>query len=170
VNHRTLEPGQRAQVWIGGSDLVEAQLVLETATMLIEAPNWSPDGGSLLVNGNGQLWRIELAPRPELRLVDFTSLPEINNDHVLSPDGRHIYLSAMDGHVYRGPVEGGQVERVTVDDKVWHFLHGVSPDGTRLAYVMLTDFAAAGRLAVMAPNGPSTIIDIGDGHVDGPEW
>ena len=170
MNHRTLESGQRAQIWIGGPDLTEAQVLLDTSTMLIEAPNWSPDGGSLLVNGNGRLWRIELGPRPELRLVDFTGLPEINNDHVLSPDGRHIYLSAMDGHIYRGPVDGGQVERVTVDEGTWHFLHGVSPDGARLAYVTLTDFAASGRLAVMEPHGPSTIIAVGDGHVDGPEW
>ena len=104
MTYRTLEPGQWAQLWIGGPDLAEPELFLETSEMLIEAPNWSPGGSSLFVNGNGQLWRTELGRRPpELSPVSFTGLPQINNDHVLSPDGRHIYLSAMDGHIYRGP-------------------------------------------------------------------
>jgi TolB protein len=171
VTYRTLEPGQRAQLWIGGPDLVEPELLLETSEMLIEAPNWSTDGGSLFVNGNGQLWRAELGrPRPVLSQVSFTGLPEINNDHVLSPDGRHIYLSAMDGHIYRGAVGGGDVEQVTSEDGIWHFLHGVSPDGSRLAYVRIVEPNDPGRLALMVPHGPSVIIDTGDGHLDGPEW
>ena len=171
MTYRTLEPGQRAQLWIGGPDLVEAELLLETSEMLIEAPNWSPDGGSLFVNGNGKLWRVELGrPRPVLSPVSFTGLPDINNDHVLSPDGRHIYLSAMDGHIYRGAIGGGDVERVTSEDGIWHFLHGVSRDGSRLAYVRIADLTDPGRLALMVPHGPSVVIDTGDGHLDGPEW
>ena len=76
-------------------------------------------------------------------------LPEINNDHVLDPDGEHIYLSAADRHIYRGSLAGGPVERVSPDDGHWHFLHGVSPDGGRLAYVQITDFSRPGRLAVI---------------------
>ena len=124
------------------------------------------------MNGNGQLWRIDLdADQPALAAVTFTELPPINNDHVLAPDRRHIYLSAMDGHIYRGPLTGGTVERVTTDEGVWHFLHGVSPDGARLAYVRMTDFTEPGQLAVLDLNtGTSVILDTGDGHLDGPEW
>ena len=168
---RSLQPGQRAQVLIGGPDLAEPELLLNTSQMLIEAPNWSADGASLFVNGNGQLWRIDLDQSPTvLSQVTFVGLPEINNDHMLSPDGQHIYLSAMDGHIYRGAVTGGDAERVTQDERVWHFLHGVSPDGNRLAYVRLADFTQPGRLAVMEPFGPSVLVDTGDGHLDGPEW
>jgi len=76
-------------------------------------------------NGAGQLWRVDLR-RPELELaaVSFPDLPPINNDHVLDPDGHHIYMSAMDGHIYRGALDGGDVVRMTIDDGVRHFLHG----------------------------------------------
>ncbi len=53
---------------------------------------------------------------------------------------------------------------------MWHFLHGVSPDGRRLAYVQITDMARPGQLAVLEPEGSVTILDVGDGHLDGPEW
>jgi TolB protein len=169
--YRSLQSGQRAQVWLGGPELGEPELLLETSDLLIEAPNWSADGNALLVNGNGQLWRIDLhATAPELVPITHHGLPAINNDHVLDPDGRHIFLSAMDGHIYRGAVAGGEVERLTSDLGVWHFLHGVSPDGTRLAYVRLADFTQPGRLAILDRSGASEVRDTGDGHLDGPEW
>jgi WD40 repeat protein len=44
------------------------------------------------------------------------------------------------------------------------------PDGSRLAYVRLADFSEPGRLAIMEPSGPTTLVDTGVGHIDGPEW
>lgn len=170
---RTLAPGQSTQIWIGGPDLRVPELVLESSDILYEAPNWSLDGSRLLLNGDGSLWSLDLAdPEPGPRRIDFDGLPEINNDHVLDPDGEHIYLSAADRHIYRGALAGGPVQRVTPEDGHWHFLHGVSPDGSRLAYVQITDFDSPGRLAIIEPNatGPATIIDTGAGHLDGPEW
>lgn len=170
MSHRTLSAGQRSQVWIGGPDLTQPELVHETDELLIEAPNWSLDGQALFLNGNGRLWRLEPRAGAELREIDHTGLPAINNDHVLDPGGEHVYLSAMDGHVYRAALAGGPVERVTIDEGVWHFLHGVSPDGRRLAYVRLRDFTEPGRLAIMEPYGRTIVVDTGGGHVDGPEW
>jgi Tol biopolymer transport system component len=139
--------------------------------MLVEAPNWSLDGAGLFVNADGSLWRLDLgSPERGLIRVDFEDLPELNNDHVLDPDGEHIYMSAMDGHIYRGALGGGAVDRVSPEDGNWHFLHGVSPDGSRLAYVQIGDFADPGRLALMAPHGPPVVVDTGPGHIDGPEW
>jgi TolB protein len=172
VSYRTLAPGQRSQVWVGGPDLAEPELLLETDELLVEAPNWSRDGGALYLNGNGVLWRLDLGSgsHPELTEIVHEALPAINNDHVLDPDGRHIYLSAADGQIYRAALQGGPVDRVTADEGVWHFLHGVSPDGRRLAYVRLADFTEPGRLAIMEPHGPTTLVDTGVGHIDGPEW
>ncbi|MDX3006272.1 biopolymer transporter Tol [Kribbella solani] len=168
-NYRTLATGQRSQVWIGGPGRAEPELLFETSDLLIEAPNWSLDGSALLVNGNGALWRLDVAA-PGLSRIEYDDLPDINNDHVLDPDGEHIYLSAMDGHIYRGAITGGAVQRVTPDDGKWHFLHGVAPDGQRLAYVEISTFAEPGRLAIIEPNGSPTIVDTGAGHLDGPEW
>ena len=173
MSHRTLAPGQRSQVWVGGPDLPEPELVLDTDELLVEAPNWSLDGSALLVNGNGVLWRLDVstpAPGSGLVPIDHQDLPPINNDHVLDPDGEHIYLSANDGHIYRAGLGGGQVAKVTSDEGVWHYLHGVSPDGSRLAYVRLADVSEPGRLAILAPSGPTTLVDTGAGHIDGPEW
>ncbi len=137
--------------------------------MLIEAPNWSLDGSALYLNGAGKLWRLPLSA-PGLTEVPFEGLPDINNDHVLAPDGDHVFMSANDGHVYRGALTGGAVVRVTPDDGHWHFLHGVSPDGERLAYVELTTFDEPGRLVVLPLGGAPQRVPAGDGHLDGPEW
>jgi Tol biopolymer transport system component len=171
MSYRTLNDGQKSQVWLGGPHLADPVLVLETDAMLVEAPNWSQDGTSLLINANGLLWSLDVtADDPQPVAIDFDGLPEINNDHVLDPDGEHVFMSAMDGHVYRGAISGGAVECVTPDDGKWHFLHGVSPDGTRLAYVELGGFEEPGRLAVMPLGGEAEIIDTGEGHIDGPEF
>jgi TolB protein len=169
--YRELGPKQRAEIWIGGPGMTQPELLFETGEILVEAPNWSLDGASLLVNGNGLLWRLDLGSMERgLVRVDFEDLPELNNDHVLDPDGEHIYMSAMDGHIYRGALAGGEVDRVSLDDGNWHFLHGVSPDGSRLAYVQIGDFSDPGRLALMEPHGQSVVVDTGEGHLDGPEW
>ena len=171
MKYRTLGPGQRAQIWLGGPGITRPELLFETDAMLVEAPNWSLDGASLFVNANGLLWRLDLdSPERRLTGIDFEDLPELNNDHVLDRDGEHIYMSTMDGHIYRGALGGGAVARVSPEDGHWHFLHGVSPDGSRLAYVQIGDLADPGRLAVLQPPGPPVVLDTGGGHVDGPEW
>jgi Tol biopolymer transport system component len=66
-------------------------------------------------------------------------VPAINNDHVVSPDGTTVYVSADDGHLYAVPMTGGPGRRVTNDRGAGfhHYLHGVSPDGKTLAYIGL---------------------------------
>jgi len=119
--YRELGPKQGAEIWIGGPGMAQPELLFETGEILIEAPNWSLDGASLLVNGHGVLWRLDLGSTERgLVRVDFEDLPELNNDHVLDPDGEHIYMSAMDGHIYRGALAGGEVDRVSLDDGNWH--------------------------------------------------
>ena len=167
-----LADGQRSQVRIGGPALAESVVLFETDELQIEAPNWSLDGTSLYVNGNGLLWALDVtAPQAGLQQIHHDGLPPVNNDHVLDPDGEHVFLSAMDGHIYRAALSGGVVDRVSADDGRWHFLHGVSPDGARLAYVEISEFGQPGKL-VVAPvsGGPVRHVDTGGGHLDGPEW
>ncbi|SER32797.1 TolB family protein [Microlunatus flavus] len=168
---RVLKPGQTSQVWVAGPDLDEPQLLLETSELLLEAPNWSLDGRTLVLNGDGALWTLDAAGGSGPRRVAFEGLPEINNDHVLAPDGEHVFMSAMDTHVYRGSLAGGPVERMTPEDGRWHFLHGVSPDGTRLAYVEIATMEQpVGRLVVLEADGTPRTVDTGPDHIDGPEW
>lgn len=170
---RTLLPGQRSRLRVWDRATGAIRTVHESAERLFEAPNWTPDG-RLLVNADGLLWLLPAdgsAP-PELLRAD--GLPPVNNDHVLAPDGRTVYASARDRHIWRVPLTGGTAARITPDDGAMHFLHGVSPDGTRLAYVR-----------IVVPPGttwaPSTISTIGvdgggdaavtaTGPADGCEW
>jgi TolB protein len=168
---RTLQPGQVTQVLLGGPRHPTPEPLFTSSEVLFEAPNWALDGGSLLLNGDGALWRLGLEAGATPEPIDFDGLPPINNDHVLDPDGEHVFLTADDRHVYRGALSGGGVECVTPDDGAWHFLHGVSPDGRSIAYVGITDLDAPGRLAVLdLATGDLEHPDTGPGHLDGPEW
>jgi Tol biopolymer transport system component len=145
---RTLRPDQRAELWVVDVDTGERRHVLTSTTMLFEAPNWTPDGRWLVVNGDGRLFRTPADGSGALKEIDLAGVPEINNDHVVSPDGATVYVSAEDGHLYAVPFAGGSHRRVT-DDRVTddgstqdgrtfrHYLHGVSPDGATLAYIGL---------------------------------
>ncbi len=169
---RTLAPGQRCEVRIAGPGGGET-LLLATDEVLLEAPNWTLDGSALILNGSGVLWRLDLQSGT-LGHVPLSGVPELNNDHVLAPDGRSIYLSANDGHIYRADLSGGPGTRVTADDGMLHYLHGVRPDGRQLAYVGIParDPSVPGRLFVAPADGPGPAREIatGKGHVDGPEY
>ena len=170
--YRSLSPGQIARIHVHNIETGEDNVVHESRDVLFEAPNWTTDGQALILNGNGALWSLAPEAGSAPARIEHQDLPEANNDHVLDPDGRHIFVSAMDKHIYRAGLTGGAVTRVTSDPDVWHFLHGVSPDGKRLAYVRIIDFGEPGRLAVtfVGDASESQLVDTGDGHIDGPEW
>jgi len=52
---RRLRPGQSTEVWIAEVGGGPPALVYSTSVVLLEAPNWAPDGGGLLLNGDGLL-------------------------------------------------------------------------------------------------------------------
>ncbi|TVU62820.1 biopolymer transporter Tol [Paenarthrobacter nitroguajacolicus] len=176
---RTLQPGQRCEVWIA-SVTGQAELVYSTDGVLFEAPNWTLDGGALVLNGDGRLWTLEVSGGSggQPKEIPLSGIPALNNDHVLAPGGEGIFLSANDGHIYRGLLEGGPATRITDDDGCFHFLHGVSPDGKELAYVGIEagDFTQPGRLMTIASDGGAAArvdarpLDVGSGHCDGPEY
>ena len=170
---RTLAPGQRCEVWIVGPGVDVETLVLTTDDVLLEAPNWTLDGSALILNGAGVLWRLDLRTGT-LDQVQLSGVPELNNDHVLAPDGHSIYLSANDGHIYRADLAGGPGVRVTANDGMLHYLHGVRPDGRQLAYVGIPagDHSVPGRLYVAPADGPGPPRELatGEGHVDGSEY
>ena len=68
-------------------------------------------------------------------------VPEINNDHVVSPDGTTVYVSAEDGALYAVRLDGesASVRKVSRESGDFrHYLHGVSRDGSTLAYIGLS--------------------------------
>ncbi|NEA35522.1 PD40 domain-containing protein [Streptomyces sp. SID13031] len=133
---RKLCPGQTAELYVVDVVTNESRLVYASAVVLFEAPNWV--GDRLVVNGDGGLFSVPVAGG-ELVPIELGGVPEINNDHVVGPDGATVYVSAEDGHLYAVPMAGGVGRRVSNEHGVHHYLHGVSPDGERLAYIGLAN-------------------------------
>ena len=59
--------------------------VLKTDS-LVEAPNWTPDGAPLIINGEGRLLRVDLA-EPQMEDINSDLAVACNNDHGISPHG-----------------------------------------------------------------------------------
>ena len=134
---RTLRAGQTSELRIVDADGGNPIVVLTTEDV-IEAPNWTVDGQWLIFNAGGQLFRISPeGGTPEG--IDTGPLHDLNNDHVLSPDGSSIYVSSDDGHIYVLPITGGTPQRVSNQHPHRHhyYLHGISPDGSTLVYTCI---------------------------------
>jgi len=137
----------------------------------IEAPNWSPDGKSLLFNRNG---RIEVIPVDggEPHLLDTGFATQCNNDHGISFDGRMLAISdnSQDGHeslIYVLPLTGGTPRRVTA--KSPSYFHGWSPDGKTIAFCGERN-GAFDVYTIPAAGGEEVQLTRNSGHNDGPEY
>ncbi len=147
---RPLLPGQRSVVWL--HDVVDdtRRVLLESDELVLEAPSFAPDGRHLVVNAAGRLHVLPLTrslrPDGPLAEVDTGSIRNANNDHLVSPDGRHHLLTA-DGHVYRVPWQGGEPQRLTPDpgsEPLRYYLHGQSRDGRVLGLTVLSGRLGSG--------------------------
>jgi Tol biopolymer transport system component len=136
VPWRTLVPGQVSRIRVWERDSGAIRTVHVSRDRLFEAPNWRADG-QLLVNAEGLLWSLPADGSEDPQRIDAPGLPPVNNDHVLAADGSAAFASADDRHIWHVPFDGSPIRRVTGGDGVWHFLHGVSPDGTLLGYVRI---------------------------------
>ncbi|AKI02784.1 WD40-like beta propeller repeat protein [Hoeflea sp. IMCC20628] len=138
--------------------------------LLIEAPNWTPDGASLVVNGDGRMFRVPL-DAPELAPIDTGHAVACNNDHGISPDGTQLVISDStdtgQSCIWVLPVSGGVPRRVTREVPSWW--HGWSPDGTTLALVGRRD-GDFGIYTIDVGGGDETLLIAGGGHYDGPDY
>src|SRR5690606_7868694 len=109
---RALQPGQRSELTVINAD-GSGREVIFVADEVIEAPNWTPDGAALIFNAGGEIWRIAVDGAGDPTKIETGALRDVNNDHVLSPDGQTLYLSSNDGHLYSVPVTGGEPRRIS---------------------------------------------------------
>jgi Tol biopolymer transport system component len=147
-----------------------AATVILTTPRLIEAPNWTPDGASLIVNGDGHLFRVDIA-EPSLVPIDTGFAVRLNNDHGIAPDGKTLVISnhtvVGQSCIYTLPVAGGTPRRVTENTPSWW--HGWSPDGRTLSYTAVRD-GMFGIYTVGVSGEPETCVTAGGGHHDGPDY
>lgn len=174
---RKLLPGQTCQVWTASPTGEDPVKRFETSLCRLEAPNWLSSGDALVLNGDGLLWRLSLSEERQLDAIEVTGAPQLNNDHVLDPDGEYIYLSAYDRQIYRAPVRGGAAELITKDPsvQVLHYLHGVHPRGDRLAFIGLQPAggdgpAQADVFTMSVDGGDYRRLTSGPGNSDGCEY
>ena len=102
-----------------------------------QAPNWTPDGKTLIYNADGLLYNFDLETK-ESSVLNTGFANKNNNDHVLTFDGKQIGIShhatETNGQsvIYTLPVSGGTPKKIT--DKSPSYLHGWSPDNQFLLY------------------------------------
>jgi TolB protein len=171
---RALNPGQSAELTIINAD-GSGREVIFTADEIIEAPNWTPDGAALIFNAGGEIWRIAADGSGAPQRIETGKIRNLNNDHVLSPDGQTVYLSDNDGHLYAVAITGGEPRRVSNVHETPHhyYLHGISPDGLTLSYVAVEGPAGQKRVNIFtipAAGGPDTRLTDLDKPHDGPEY
>jgi TolB protein len=136
-----------------------------------EAPNWMPDGKTLLFNRNGRIEKIP-ATGGATQTLDTGFATRCNNDHLVSQDGKWLAVSdqSQEQHkslVYVIPIAGGAPRRIT--QKSPSYLHGWSPDGKTLAFVgeRNGDFDI---YAIPAAGGEEQQLTTAKGLDDGPEY
>src|ERR1700754_641547 len=103
----------------------------------IQAPNWTPDGKSLIFNdAKGLIYRFDLSSRTPAP-INTGTVTSNNNDHVISFDGKMLGLSNFvkdlgGSIIYTVPIEGGTPKQIT--PKGPSYFHGWSPDGKDMVF------------------------------------
>lgn len=147
------------------------RLVAYSAPEHFEAPNWSRDGSSLLINRDGEMHRFTLGGTASPVLIDTSPQIHVNNDHGLSPDGSLIAISdqTLDGksRIYVLPSTGGTPRQVTPDGP--SYWHGWSPDGKTLAFTGQRD-GEFDIYTIPVNGGKETRLTTAKGLDDGPEY
>jgi TolB protein len=173
LTNRVSVPGQtrvhEANLEIVSVETGERRIVYR-ARQPFQAPNWSPDGKTLIINQRGRMYKLP-AEGGEPQRLDTGEAVACNNDHGLSPDGKWLAISS--GHdkkgskIYIVPTGGGAARLVTPEGP--SYWHGWSPDGKDLLYC-----GKRGEnfdiYTIPADGGKETRLTDADGLDDGPEY
>ena len=136
------ESDQRTQMTLGSNlELLEVasghRETIYKVPYSIQAPNWTPDGKSLIFNdAKGLIYRFDLASRTPTP-INTGTVTNNNNDHVISFDGKMLGLSSFvrdlgGSIIYTVPIGGGTPKQIT--PKGPSYMHGWSPDGKDIVF------------------------------------
>src|SRR4051812_12299760 len=132
---------------------------------------WMPDGKSIVIWGEGKIWRVGVAsgqgtPIPFTAHVDQTindavrfsqrvGAPDFQvkalKNVAVSPDEKRVVYGAL-GHIYMKDLPNGQPKRVTRDDGAFEFAPKWSADGQWIVDTNWSD-VSYGRVRVVRPGG-----------------
>ena len=110
--------------------------VVYTAPDVMEAPNWTPDGKYLMINGGGKLFRLAVGVKGAQPEEIHTPTP-INNDHAISRDGKLLGLTVRSGpgagpQTWVAQADGSEPKKLT--ENYPSYFHAWSPDGKWMAF------------------------------------
>jgi TolB protein len=136
------ESDQQTQMTLGSNlELLEVASgkrdIIYKVPYSIQAPNWTPDGKSLIFNDyKGLIYNYDLASGIPVQ-VNTGTVVKNNNDHVISFDGKMLglssYVKELGGSItYTVPIGGGTPKQIT--PKGPSYMHGWSPDGKSLVF------------------------------------
>ncbi|MGK2861051.1 MAG: TolB family protein [Chitinophagaceae bacterium] len=111
--------------------------IIYSAPNSLQAPNWTPDNKNLLYSSDGLLYKYDLKTGA-IAKINTGEINDLNNDHVLSFDGKMLGISNHLGSkstIYILPVTGSDKPlQITADSLAPSYLHGWSPDKKRLIF------------------------------------
>jgi TolB protein len=167
-------PGSRLEI-MNINDI--RRFVIYEKSGRFEAPNWMPDGKSLLFNMEGSLFTLPVTGG-EPKKLDTGFANRINNDHGISFNGKLLAIShqrnGMPGGgstVYVLPLKGG-VPRI-ITEETPSYWHGWAPNNREVIYVAQRGGKQVFNIYRNSIKGGKEIAltDINPGeHVDGCEY
>ncbi|HEX4232031.1 MAG TPA: hypothetical protein VHZ07_25410 [Bryobacteraceae bacterium] len=165
------QPHQRLRSKLSIYDLkTKAVRVIYTTDAVFEAPNWSPDGKSILFNQGGKLYTIPPDGGEPVE-IDLKGLTRCNNDKGFSPDGKQIAFSssgrAKGSQVYTVPRSGGEPKLIVPETP--SYFHAYSPDAKYLAFVAQRN-GNFDLFRVPDEGGPQQQLTVNPGYDDGPDY
>ena len=152
--------------------------VVYESPVRFEAPNWMPDGKTLLFNSKGNIWTIPVDGNAAPTKLNTGTIERNNNDHVISFDGKMLGISSSRQGMFGGgstvyvlPLKGGEPKLVT--EKTPSYLHGWAANNKEVYYVARRDTARTSPYHIFKADintGVETqLTNFTFGHVDGPE-
>jgi WD40 repeat protein len=144
--------------------------VVHRARQHFEAPNWTPDGKTLVYNGGGKIWTIPVTGGTPTLLP--TGDVRVNNDHGLTFDGRQLIISGSlpksQSQIFVLPFPAGGPLRL-LTPKAPSYWHGVSPDGRTIVYCASRD-SEYDIYSMPMSGGEEKRLTTEKGLDDGPEY
>lgn len=137
--------------------------VVMRSPMLIEAPNWHPEGW-FLVNGEARLWR---AGAGGLTPIETGGLSRCNNDHGFLGDGRIVFSCHNDQGAGIYALDADGPRQIVAERPGWW--HGARD--SRIAYTCARGGDRVLRIAVMdLAEGGERVLTPGIAQRDGPDF
>jgi Tol biopolymer transport system component len=146
--------------------------VVSTKRALLQAPNWSKDGGYLIFNQDGRIWKIA-AKGGAAEAVNIGEATRCNGSHGFSPDGKWLAISCSmpgkpESRVYLIPAGGGTPRVVTENPN--SYWHSWSPDGKTILFTRPNPAGGGNIYAISVDGGAETPLTTGTGINDDPDY